>query len=341
MSKYCGIDLHARSVQMCIIDEFGDKVKECRQEPDLKRILAVLAGHGPDVQVAVESTNNWYWLVDGLAAAGYEVHLAHAYGLRVISQAKVKTDKRDARSLARLLRLGELPEGYIYPREQRGVRDLCRRRQKLVKLRTQCYNEIRGLLLMHNCNTFTRAEIRAMSRREVARLPLPEESRWYWGVVRERLALLIRQIEALEAYLHERAGEEPAIRFLQELPGVGPVLALSIFCETGDVSRFPSRRHYSSYCRVVPPVSQTGTTVRRGRGGKAGNKYIKCAFSQAAASAVANYEEIRRFRDRKIGPRPSKVRRLVANSIVSHRLALAAYVTLKEQCPVEWRDFIR
>ena len=88
MSKYCGIDLHARSVQMCIIDEFGDKVKECRQEPDLKRILAVLAGHGPDVQVAVESTNNWYWLVDGLAAAGYEVHLAHAYGLRVISQSE-------------------------------------------------------------------------------------------------------------------------------------------------------------------------------------------------------------------------------------------------------------
>lgn len=340
MSMYCGVDLHSQSVQICIINESGAKVKESRLSTDLGLILKVLDAYGPDVQVAVESTNNWYWLVDGLQEAGYDVRLAHTFALKLISQAKVKTDRRDAHKLARLLRIGELPEGYIYPKEQRGLRDLIRRRQKLAWDRARCYQEIRGFMLKHNCNSMSTGELKLLDPADLAKLPFPEETRMYCELVLEKSFLLSGQIQTVEAYLKKRTSHEPMVQTLQGLPGIGPLLAMVIFYETGDITRFISRRHYSSYCRVVPPVSQTGETVHRGPGGKAGNVYLKCAYSQAAVSAVSHYSDIRRFRDRKIGPRPSRLRRLVANCIVAHRLALAAFVLLSEGRLVKWNDRI-
>ena len=308
---------------------------------DLGHIRKVLEPYGPDLRVAVESTNNWYWLVDGLQESGYDVRLAHTYTLKLITRARVKTDQLDAQKLARLLRLGELPEGYIYPKETRGIRDLIRRRQKLAQDRARCYHEIRGFLLKHNCNGLTTSEVKLLCPPELSKLPLPEETRLYCELVMEKASLLSQQIQAMETYLKERTHDEPMVQALQELPGIGPLLSMVIFYETGDITRFASRRNYSSYCRVVPPVSQTGETVHRGPGGKAGNVYLKCAYSQAAVSAVAHYPQIRQFRDRKMGSRPSKLRRLVANCIVAHRLALAVYALLAEGELREWNDPIR
>lgn len=130
---YVGIDLHTRSAQFCILDAQGVVVLEQRTACDLMDILEVLSPFGRQIQIAVKSTYNWYWLVDGLMEAGYDTRLAHAYGLRLITGAEVKTNRRDAYSRARYLRLGELPTAYIYPKEKRPFRDLLRRRTNFVR----------------------------------------------------------------------------------------------------------------------------------------------------------------------------------------------------------------
>ena len=128
MVFYCGIDLHAKKSQLCIIDKDGKKVKEGNLNNDLSLILEFLEPFGKDVHIVIESTINWYWIVDGLMEEGYDVRLAHTLGLYMITGAKVKTDRRDAFKLAKLLRMGEIPEAYIYPKEKRPLRDLLRRR---------------------------------------------------------------------------------------------------------------------------------------------------------------------------------------------------------------------
>jgi transposase len=147
---YGGIDLHAKNAVACVIDEKGTAVKEKKLENDLARILEFFEPFGKEIQIAIESTVNWYWLVDGLMDACYGVQLAHPLGLKQITDAKVKTDRRDAYKLANLLRLNALPAAYIYPKDIRPLRDLLRRRSDLVAQRKKCYE---GHLGGHSSNT--------------------------------------------------------------------------------------------------------------------------------------------------------------------------------------------
>ena len=147
MRFYCGIDLHAKDCVLCVIDNKEKIHLREKVANRLERIIGMLRGFSPKPAVAIEATLNWYWLVDGLEEAGFRVKLAHTHGLHMITGAKVKTDPRDAFSLAKLLRLGAIPEAYIYPRERRPVRDLLRRRRGLVSLRSAAYGSMRRNLL--------------------------------------------------------------------------------------------------------------------------------------------------------------------------------------------------
>ena len=147
MKFYCGIDLSARDCHICVIDERVQIVWEQKVRNDIERITKLLEPFKANLQIVVESTFNWYWLVDGLQAAGFDVVLAHTLGLHLITKAKVKTDRRDAFSLARLLLTGVIPKAYIYPAETRPVRDLLRRRAQLVQRRAGEYGSLRRLLL--------------------------------------------------------------------------------------------------------------------------------------------------------------------------------------------------
>src|SRR5260370_39936419 len=133
MKYRCGIDLGARDSQICVIDERVKIVWEQKVRNDIERITKLLEPFKANLQIVVESTFNWYWLVDGLQAAGFKVVLAHTLGLYLITKAKVKTDRRDAFSLGKLLLTAVIPKAYIYPPETRPVRDLLRRRPKLVQ----------------------------------------------------------------------------------------------------------------------------------------------------------------------------------------------------------------
>ena len=327
---YCGIDLHSTSMQVCVIGQDLVKVLDRTVRNDLPSLLSVLHPFGSGLRIAVESTFNWYWLIDGLQDKGYEVHLAHTLGLFLITRAKVKTDRRDAYALAKLLATGMLPEAYIYPKETRPIRDLVRQRTRLVAARAQGYAALRLRLYQHGIHDHSRNDTKNWAVEDLDEITDQPIVRMLCGQDLERIALLSDQIVAIEERILEAAQPESGYQRLTALPGVGRAISAIVFYETGDISRFPSARHYSSYCRLVPGTADSGGSSHRGRGAKQGNSHLKAAFTQAAQCAVRHYPTMKAFYERHAANHPSRGSRLIATNILGHKLALAVYHILKE-----------
>lgn len=327
---YSGIDLSARDSHLCIIDENLSIHLQQKAANELPRIAQLLDPFKPDLKIVVESTFNWYWLVDGLQELGFDVSLAHTLGLAMITRAKVKTDRRDAFALAKLLRAGVIPNAYIYPAPFRPVRDLLRRRLKLVHLRAQEYGSLRQLLL--------RVGILSSSRNEVKLADDEVLKEWFSHPLvlltashqLERIELLSKQIRELEQQIMDLTCDKDDYKRLLKVAGIGRILALTILYEVGEISRFKGVRHFSSYCRLVPGVAQSGSVSRRGRSSKQGNHYLKSAFNQAAVAAVRSYPAIRRCYERHIASHRGGARKLVAYNVIAHKLAQAVYFVLKQ-----------
>ena len=333
MKFYCGIDLHAKDCVLCVIDN-KEKIHLREKVPNrLERIIGMLRGFSPRPAVAIEATLNWYWLVDGLEEAGYKVKLAHTHGLHMITGAKVKTDPRDAFSLARLLRLDAIPEAYIYPKEQRPVRDLLRRRHGLVSLCSAAYGSLRRNLLQQGMWDYTFAAIRQLDALRICELFSDAAIQASMLLELERVLLYSQEIEKVEKILLDTVADQPMFELLRTIPGVGKILALTIFYEVGEIERFGSAKQFCSYARVVPGLAQSSSVTRRGRGSKQGNPHLKWAFMQAAGLAVRYNPAVRKFRQTHLARRRSKSKRLVSLSIVAHKLAIGAYYVLKGQVP--------
>jgi transposase len=335
MTFYCGIDLHSKRSHVCVIDREGKKVKEENLNNDLTLILQFLKPFGKDVHIAIESTINWYWIVDGLMEAGYDVKLAHTLGLHMITGAKVKTDRRDAFKLAKLLRMGEIPEAYIYPKEKRPLRDLLRRRAGLVQQRAECYSSLRVQFMKYNLNTMSGNEVKQLLPSDFDIMPIPQELKDYCVMTLQRIELLSNQIGELNTYLQKVTLEDPKFKILLTLPGVLYVLGLTIYYEIGDIGRFDSVRQFASYCRLVPGISQSSDKVKRGKGSNQGNHYLKWAFTQAASLAVRYYPALRKFRDKHANRRKGNAATMVANCILAHKIAIATFHMLKEGVPFD------
>ena len=326
---YCGIDLGARDSHLCVLDESLSIHLQQKVANDLPRISYLLQPFKPLLQIVVESTFNWYWIVDGLLSLGFDVCLAHTLGLSMITKAKVKTDRRDAFTLAKLLRAGVIPKAYIYPAETRPLRDLLRQRMHVVGLRAQEYASVRQLLL--------REGILSSSRNEIKLADDDDLTEWFSHPLvvmtasqqLQRIDLLSKQIAELEQQILELTRDKADYKRLLKISGIGRILALTILYEVGQISRFESVRHFSSYCRVVPGVAQSGAVSRRGRSSKQGNAYLKSALSQAAVAAVRSYPAIRRCYERHLKRHRGSARKLVAYNIVAHKLAQAVYFVLE------------
>ncbi len=332
MEFYCGIDLHAKSSQVCVIDGEGEVHVNQKVPNRLRGLLSILEPFEPKPQVVVESTFNWYWLIDGLQDAGFEVTLAHTLGLYMITKAKVKTDRRDARTLANLLRIDAVPKAYIYPKETRPVRDLVRVRTQVVRLRSAEYTCLRKLFYQLGLSEHTRKEVLELEEGDIEKLIRDPEMKLPAQQRLERISLYNAQIWELEKLIVKAAKQQPGYLRLLELPGFGKVLAAITFYEIGDIGRFRTAKNFSSYCRVVPGVASSSGKSGRGRGSKQGNPNLKSAFSQAAVHAVRRHERIRRYFNRQLRRR-SAARRLVAYNIVAHKLAVAVFHVLKEKKP--------
>jgi transposase len=329
MGVYCGVDLHSRSSQVCVVNEEGELLVNRKVPNRIEDILRVLEPFGPRISVAVESTFNWYWLVDGLQDAGHDIHLGHPLKLAMISKAKVKTDRRDAWTLARLLRAGDFPEAYIYPRETRPIRDLVRQRGKLVTWRAREYSALRLRLYRHGFLEHDRNRAKSITEEELESHFDDGRTRQLLKLERERVRMLSAQIACLDAAIIQATREEPDLDRLRGVPGIGLALAPVVFYESGDISRFASAKHYSSYSRVVAGCAESDGTSKAPRGRKQGNAHLKAAFSQAAVHAARCDERVRRFRDRHLSRRRGKGAKPIANGIVAHKLAVAVYQVLR------------
>jgi len=332
-SFHCGIDLGSKKTQVAIIDDEQRVLSNVRLDNDLIAIRKQLEPYRGRVQVVAEATFNWYWLIDGLQADGHPVTLAHTAGLAAISAAKVKTDRRDALTLARLLRAGMIPPAYIYPSEHRPTRDLLRHRWDLVAMRATEYRRIRNLLYQHGICDLGLADIKALDTEDVERLlqhPLTQAKAL---LELERIRLFTQQIEAVESELETVADPRPEFALLQQIPGVGTVLGLTILYEISDVSRFADVRHFASYCRVVPGCADSCESRRRGRNDKSGNPYLKWAFTQAATKAVAHYPRFKQYFERHLRRHGGRAKKIVCYAITAHLLAKAAFHILRTKEP--------
>jgi len=331
MKLYTGIDLHSSNSYVGIIDETGKRVFKKKLPNDTEIILDTLAPYQNEiVGIVVESTYNWYWLVDLLMAEGYTLHLANPTAIQKYSGMKYSDDQHDAFWLAEMLRLGILPVGYIYPKEDRPIRDLLRKRSHLVKLRTSLVISLQNIINRNNGFKLRGNKIKALTTDHVAPfLETNPDLALAGKVSKDSIDFLTRQIKVVEAKVEETVElREPYIKLLT-IFGIGKILGLTIMLETGPIRRFEKAGNYVSYCRKVSS-KWLSNDKGKGKGNKKnGNKYLAWAFSEAAELARRYYPEARAYYNRKM----QATNFMTAHAALSHKLARAAYYVMRDQVP--------
>jgi len=298
--RFCGIDLHSNNSVVVVTDE-TDKVLVSRRCPnDLQKILALLAPYRDELTgIVVESTYNWYWLVDGLMAAGYNVKLANTVAMKRYDGLKHSDDETDAAHLAHLLRLGILPTGHIHPPTERALRDLARKRIQLVRDRTRMCWRCRTSSPGRPAVCVSSNAIKRWTAQDVVALGLEADICLAMQTNVAVIAALNLEIERIEARLLEGAKLRPDYARLKSIPGIGEVLAIVIMLETGDVSRFAQVGNFASYARCVDSARYSNGKKKGERQHQERQCLFGVAFIEAANFARRFNEEARRFFDRK------------------------------------------
>ena len=332
MTCYSGIDLHSNNSVVVVIDE-ADRVLYQRRLPnELSGITAALEPYRSELAgVVVESTYNWYWLVDGLKAAGHRVHLANPAAIKRYEGIKHSGDESDAQYLAHLLRLGILATGYICPPEERAVRDLARKRLQLVRTRNAQVVSVESNLARQTGGRLSSNAVKRMTPAEAGALGLPEDVTSAMAANVAVIQALNIQIAKLEARLRQRVRLRRQYRVLITVPGIGEVLATIIMLETGAIERFAAVGNFASYARCVDSVHRSNNKKKGAGNVKNGNKYLAWAFIEAAHFARRYCPQAKRFFERK----QAATNNIVATKALAHKLALACYHMLKEGQPFD------
>jgi transposase len=328
MKLYAAIDLHSNNNVTVVIDEQDKVVFEKRLPNDLATIAMQLSVFQDSLQgIVVESTYNWYWLVDGLMDKGHKLHLANTAAIQQYEGLKYTDDHSDARWLAHLLRLGVLPQGYIYPKQERAVRDLLRKRGQLVRQRTANLLSIQNLITRNTGSSMKSNRIKTLDAQQVDELLANPDLAL---AVKANLAVMQcadEQIDRLERTVSERIKLREEFSLLRTVPGIGLILGLTIMLETGDIGRFDSVGNYASYCRCVGS-QKLSNGKKKGKGNtKNGNKYLSWAYIEAANFAIRYCARVKSFYQRK----KAKSHGVVALKAVAHKLCRACYYIIKNR----------
>ncbi len=309
---YSGIDQHKRDSFITTYDSNGTVVKQMRVKNNPLLIQNYFAQFPGPHKAVVESTGSWYWLADLLQKHDVELTLAHATRLKAISAAKVKTDKVDSDILAMLLRADLIPEAHKISTDMRGPRDLMRTRLRLISKCVGCKNSIERLLEKFNVATIAELD-------DLYQL----QARAHEG----QITLLEQQIHNIECTLHPHLIPNEDIQRLLWIPGIGKVNAFTVYTEIDNIERFPSVGQLFSYCRLVPGAANSAGKNRHRSGSKAGNCYLKLAFSHAGVRAIQYYPEIKAFYKAKLRRKPVRI----ARTLVSLEIARIVYQVLKNK----------
>ena len=325
---YCGIDLHSNNSVVVVKNGEGRVLYRRRLENDLKRIERELAPYREKISgVAVESTFNWYWLVDGLVAAGYPVKLVNTTAVQQYSGLKYTDDDSDAEWLAEMMRLGILPTGYIYPPAQRGVRDLLRKRAHLVRQSTANILSVQNIMRRSQAARLKSEVIKRLSVEDVHKLMPEPDVALAMGASVAVIGCLQEQIKGIEKEVLGRVKVQHAFELLKSTPGIGDILALTIMLEVGEIGRFASVGEFASYCRCVDSKKLSNHKKKGAGNTKNGNRYLGWAFVEAANFAIRFSDTIRRWHERK----KQRTNAVVAIKAVAHKLARGVYYILRDQ----------
>jgi len=331
MKLYAGLDLHSRNTYIGIMDNAFNRVFKKRVPNHLEQILHTLDPFRDQIKgFVVESTYNWYWLVDGLMDAGYSyAHLANPSAIKQYEGLKHSDDQHDAFFLAQLLILGILPQGYIYPKKGRPVRDLARKRMFLVQHKTTHILSLQSLL-QRCCAKKVRAnDMRHLTIKELE-MWLEEEHLVISAQANlDSINFLKQKIKQLEKAIIQKVKLNKAFEYLLTVPGIGNILAMTIMLEVGDINRFPKVGNFTSYCRCVPS-QRLSDGKNKGYGNrKNGNRYLSWAFTEAAQLGRRHNERFRRYYNRKVAQASTSL----ATKALGNKLARICYYIMRDQVP--------
>lgn len=317
-----GIDLHGNNLVIGVINQDGKRIVHRTLECDLKQVTEFLKPFKPQLQsMAVESTFNWYWLVDGLRGQGYPVDLANPAKIEQYSGIKHADDKHDAFHLAELQRLKILPKAHIYDPELRPVRDLLRRRTLLVHQRTALFLSFKSLYARTMGQPMPLKTLKSMEPKEGKELYEHPANQLIAQIELEQIDALDRNIGRIEKGVLDCARELPLYEKLLSLPGVGKILGMTITMEVGEIARFKTDGDFASYCRAVDSRRLSNGKQKGENNQKCGNKYLSWAFVEAAHFAKRSDENCRRWYDRK----KAKTSTALATKALACKLAKAAW----------------
>jgi transposase len=328
MKTYAGIDLHSSNNFIGVIDAKDKRLYSKRHDNRIEDVLKVFGKFKASLQgIVVESTYNWYWLVDGLMDQGYTVHLANPNAIQTYDGLKHTDDKWDSFWLAHLLRLGILPEGYIYPKQQRSVRDLLRRRLMFVRQRTSQILSLQSMITRNRGLNFSGAQIKRFRDEFIDKLFSDRHLVFTAKRNIETIRFLDRIVSEIEKEVASQIKLKKEFISLLTTPGIGNILGLTIMLEVGDIHRFAKVGNYSSYCRCVES-KRTSNGKKKGENNKKnGNRYLAWAYVEAANHASRCCPKAQKFFQRKM----AKSERVLATKALANKLTKATYYIMRDQ----------
>jgi transposase len=335
---YCGIDLHARTMYVCILKQDGEMMvhRDMKASPDT--FLKAIAPYRDGIVVAIECMFTWYWLADLCAQEGIPFVLGHALYMKAIHGGKAKNDRIDAYKIAVLLRGGMLPQAYVYPAAMRATRDLLRRRMYLMRKRAELLTHIQNTNSQYNLPDIGKKIAYKANRDGVAERfsePAVQQS------IEVDLALighydqLLRNME-LSILNTAKQHHTNTLYLLRTVPGIGEILSLVLLYEIHDIARFPRVQDFVSYCRLVKCAKESAGKRYGTTGTKIGNAYLKWAFSEAAVLFLRDNPAGQKYLTR-LEKKHGKGKAL---SVLAHKLARAVYFMLKRHTAFEMDKFL-
>jgi len=335
---YCGIDLHARKMFLCILNGSGEVLLHRNIATSPETFLKTVAPFRDDLVVGVECMFAWYWLADLCSREGIEFILGHALYMKAVHGGKAKNDKIDSHKLAVLLRGGSFPVAYVYPPEMRATRDLMRRRNHLVHERAELLAHIQNTAIQYNLPEIGVDLTSKCNRNEVDEHFPDLQVR---KIVQVDLAMIDAYddvINVLERDIEKTARRHDghALMLLRSVHGIGGILGLVLLYEIHNIRRFETVQDFASYCRLVK-CSHESANKKKGTGGaKIGNAHLKWAFSEAAVLFVRHNPSAKKLHADLVKMHGKGK----ALAILAHKLARTIYYMLKNNVPFSLEKFL-
>lgn len=337
---YCGIDLHARMLYVCIIDNQGEKQVHQKINAEPAALLQLIEPYIGNIVVGVECMHCWYWVADWCAEQNIDFILGHALYMKAIHGGKTKNDKIDSYKIAKLLRGGNFPIAYEYPQEMRATRDLLRRRSRLVRYSGELKAHVKNTASQYNLPDLNRLNLRYENNREQVRELFPDDMvQASVDLDLDLVTFFDKELAKIEWKLKKHAQNFNSKEFnlLKTFPGIGDILALTILYEIGEITRFSSVQKFASYSRLVKCKAESAGKVYGTQGNKIGNAHLKWAFSEAAVLYLRGNEKAQRYLQ-KLQRRMPKSKAL---SVLAHKIGRAVYYMLKTGSVFDEARFIK